>query len=511
MTCIPNGPHCGKKETKQCQISQISSIPCAPSWVSKIQSDIWCSSTMVLCIDTSRLKWNLWTSRPWAWPIDMPSKSSRSSNKRRDNLGLGTPRSKNQERAAPTYRTKDRENMDSIRTTSPSRKQRRTPGKTKKDTGKWCDFHKSPWHNTVDCRSKQSLVAEVKASESDVGSDSESEPERGRWIIDVEPSATVATTKLQPNEPDEPEEGECLFHSQMWVKGTPLHFIVDSGSQKNLISAEVIKRLDLPTMPHLQPYTIGWLRQGSDLRVSQQCRLSYDIKPFKDEVLCDVAPLEVCNVLLGQPYLWKCHVVYESRPRSVIITLNKKLYRIPEAVPPSAISLISAKQCRKVISQTGKFVFFVIRSQSKRKIAATSRASMADLSTQQKQVDKVMEEYSDVFSSPTGVPLHCQVKHPIDLTPGAPLPNGSVYHRSLLENEEIKRQIQELLHKGHIHPSSSPCGSPIVLVQKKDGTWRLCIDYRALNKITVGTGTRFPESTTSLISSWGPNTSVRLI
>jgi hypothetical protein len=43
-TCIPNGPHCDKKETKQCQISQISFIPCAPRWVSKIQSDIWCSS-----------------------------------------------------------------------------------------------------------------------------------------------------------------------------------------------------------------------------------------------------------------------------------------------------------------------------------------------------------------------------------------------------------------------------------------------------------------------------------
>jgi hypothetical protein len=260
-------------------------------------------------------------------------------------------------------------------------------------------------------------VAKVKSSESDADYDSEIEPERGRWIIDAEPSATVATTKLQPGEPDEPEEGEHLFHSQMWVKGTPLHFIIDSGSQKNLISAEVIKRLALPTTLHPQPYTIGWLHQGSDLRISQQCRLSYDIKPFKDEVLCDVSPLEVCDVLLGQPYLWKRHVVYESRPHSVIITLNRKLYRIPEAVPPSAISLISAKQCRKVISQMGKFVFFMIRSQNKRKITATSRVSVADLSTQQKQVDKVMEEYSDIFSSPTGVPLHCQVKHPIDLTP----------------------------------------------------------------------------------------------
>ena len=85
----------------------------------------------------------------------------------------------------------------------------------------------------------------------------------------------------------------------MWVKGALIHFIIDNGSKKNLISIEVVKRLDLPTTPHPQPYTIGSLRQGSDLCVSQQCRLSYDINPFKDEVLCDVAPLEVCDGLLG--------------------------------------------------------------------------------------------------------------------------------------------------------------------------------------------------------------------
>jgi hypothetical protein len=112
-------------------------------------------------------------------------------------------------------------------------------------------------------------VAEVKASESDVDSDSETKLERGRKIIDAEPSATVATTKIQPGEPDEPEEGERLFHSQMWVKGTLLHFIVDSDIQNNLILEEVIKQLALPSTSHPQPYTIGWFRQGRDLRVSQ--------------------------------------------------------------------------------------------------------------------------------------------------------------------------------------------------------------------------------------------------
>jgi hypothetical protein len=105
---------------------------------------------------------------------------------------------------------------------------------------------------------------------------------------------------------------------------------------------------------------------------------------FKDEVLCDISPLEVCDVILGHPYLWKCHVVYESRPRNVIITLGIKLYRISEVAPPTAISLISAKKCRKVISQTGKFVFFMIHSQSEQKVEATSMTSIQGLSTMQK-------------------------------------------------------------------------------------------------------------------------------
>jgi hypothetical protein len=100
--------------------------------------------------------------------------------------------------------------------------------------------------------------------------------------------------------------------------------------------------------------------------------------------------------------------------------------------------LISAKKCRKVISQTGKIVFLVIHSQSEQKVASTSMAFTTGLSTQQKQVDKVMDEYKDIFSSPIGVPLHCQVKHSIDLTLDAPIPNGPLYHHSLSKNEKIK-------------------------------------------------------------------------
>jgi hypothetical protein len=129
---------------------------------------------------------------------------------------------------------------------------------------------------------------------------------------------------------------------------------------------------------------------------------------------------------------------------------------------------------------------------------------------QQNKVDKIMEEYKDIFSSPTRVPMHYQVKHPIDLTPSAPLPNGPVYHRSLMENDEIKHQIQELLQKGHIRPKSSPCRSLIVLVQKKYETWWLCIDYRALNKITVRNWYPIPQIDDLLDQLKGGNFSARL-
>ena len=85
------------------------------------------------------------------------------------------------------------------------------------------------------------IGAKIKDKELNTDSESDSENNGKRQIIDVDSTTIVVNTTIQLEEPTDPKEGEFLFHSHMWVKGTSLHFIVDSRIPKNLISVEVVK------------------------------------------------------------------------------------------------------------------------------------------------------------------------------------------------------------------------------------------------------------------------------
>jgi hypothetical protein len=103
------------------------------------------------------------------------------------------------------------------------------------------------------------------------------------------------------------------------------------------------------------------------------------------------------------------------------------------------------------------------------------------------ELEALLKRYECVMPDtlPPGLPPSRGVGHTIPLEPGARPAFRPLFRYSPLELQEIERQVKELLLHGHIQPSQSPFGAPVLFVKKKDGSLRMCIDYRALNKITV--------------------------
>ena len=100
-------------------------------------------------------------------------------------------------------------------------------------------------------------------------------------------------------------------------------------------------------------------------------------------------------------------------------------------------------------------------------------------------LQQVLDNHSKVFETPKGLPPIRDHDHAINLIPGSVPPNIKPYRYPYVQKSEIERMIAEMLEAGIIQPSQSSFSAPIVLVHKKDGSWRMCPDYRELNKLTI--------------------------
>ena len=97
--------------------------------------------------------------------------------------------------------------------------------------------------------------------------------------------------------------GDNIFQTKFTSHGKVCNVIIDSRSCTNVVAEEMVTKLNLKTEPYPQPYKIQWLHKGNGLKVTKKCLVSFSIgKNYKDEVWCDVVPMDACHLLLGRPW-----------------------------------------------------------------------------------------------------------------------------------------------------------------------------------------------------------------
>ena len=89
--------------------------------------------------------------------------------------------------------------------------------------------------------------------------------------------------------------------------------VIDSGSIDNLVSTEVIEKLKLNTKEHPTPYKVSWLQKGHQLIVREQCEIEFQMGNYKDKIMCDVMPMDVCHILLGRPWQYDRAAVHDGK------------------------------------------------------------------------------------------------------------------------------------------------------------------------------------------------------
>ena len=195
----------------------------------------------------------------------------------------------------------------------------------------------------------------------------------------------------------------------------------------------------------------------------------------------------------GQSYLIPAIPSDLSKPTTETVqTAVKSESPIAETVTPasphvsssstpsiSPIQLVSSRCIRKAMKKNDIGCVVLAKIQAV-ETAASSSSSDPSLSS-------LLSEFSDVFPAelPPELPPAREVDHRIELTQSTPPNPRSVYRMSPSELDELKKQLDELIAAGFIKPSKSPFGAPVLFVKKKDGSMRMCVDYRDLNRITI--------------------------
>jgi transposase InsO family protein len=295
------------------------------------------------------------------------------------------------------------------------------------------------------------------------------------------------------------ESGAMRFAGQLSGVAARVH--VDTGASHSFVAAHFVERAGLAVSPATRAVALA---DGQQVQATGLCRARLQLGALRDTVLFLVLPLNsTYDVLLGADWLQRHAARIDYGARTLMLRAAGDARQSLPAVDDSAlgggetadaVECLSALQLKRLARKRGTHVFVVMVKPVSETPPPAGDVCCAALSADTgttliapERLQRILEKYKGVFAElPSGV-----IRRPnlpemgIDLQPGAKPPVGCQYRLTQTERQELQKQLTSALEKGWVEPSSSPFGAPVLFVRKKDGRMRMCVDYRALNSLTV--------------------------
>ncbi|XP_020704270.2 uncharacterized protein K02A2.6-like [Dendrobium catenatum] len=309
-------------------------------------------------------------------------------------------------------------------------------------------------HKSNECPTRPQLQLVDAEADDELADNAEDCEESHEDVVGDEGEQLVCVIEkllLAPKIPN-PSQRHALFKTKCTVAGKVCDMLVDSGCTENVVSRAMVQALQLKTTKNPNPYKISWVKKGMEMMVTDLCRVSFSIgKSYSSEVLCDVIDMDVCHIILGRPWQFDVGALYDCRSNTYAFDWNGKRIRL--------LPGISGTETPRAKGKTALF------SDSAAAMINAWRETSSILAVIVKEVAQSLP----------------QNHYPVELTELL----SQFADLSPAENKLLQEIVDDLLDKQLIQHSLSPCAVPVLLVPKKDGNWRMCMDSRAINKITV--------------------------
>ena len=279
------------------------------------------------------------------------------------------------------------------------------------------------------------------------------------------------------------------------IRSEKAQVLIDGGSQVDAIHPDLVRRIGGRIHPDPRELTFADGHPGISLGTFTGTITVGSYKVSRSFLVTELSH----DVILGKPWLTDTNPHVDWRTNVVIVSDGWRLHRLatPSSQPNASpsVPVISALQVRRAHRRGATVFVGLVRDTAASRDASAAPAGAGipglDLShiedpAYQAEVDALVRQYGHLFAKPSGLPpSRPGVDFTLELEPGAKPPVRPTYRMSVAELQEVRKQLEELTELGFIRPSTSPYGAPILFVRKKDGTLRMCIDYRALNKVTI--------------------------